>query len=692
MDKETARNKAIELVAKMTTEEKISQLVYNSPAIERLGINEYNWWNEALHGVARSGTATVFPQAIGLAATFNPDLVRECAEVISTEARAKYNKNVEYGDRDIYKGLTFWSPNINIDRDPRWGRGHETYGEDPFLTATIGCEFIKGIQGEGEFYKASACSKHYCVHSGPEKLRHGSNAKATKKDMEETYLPAFQKTVEAGVSGVMGAYNRINGVPACANEYLIKYKLRSEWSFDGYVVSDCGAINDIYVNHCYTETKAQAAAISLKAGCDLNCGQAYASLYDAYEEDLVDDEDITRACERLFTIRFLLGEFEEKRPYSNIGYENVDCEEHKRLNLKAAEQSVVLLKNEDNFLPLDADSINNVGVVGPNALSLPGLVGNYEGKASEYITPADGIRKIFKDSRVRVAQGSKYTYFKQYGCDDHENMLSDGVAVASVSDVTVLCLGLCSDYEGEGDTGDKEDIKLPEVQRKLAEAVCDVCKNVIVVIMCGSSLDIGETVRNKAKAILYAWYPGSVGGLAIAEILAGKVNPCGRLPVTIYNGNTQLPDFTDYSMENRTYRFINEKPLYPFGFGLSYSKVKYLNANVDKFNEKEISFEVSLKNDSDREVNEKVQVYARYTDSKCSTPNYQLIAIKSVLLKANKTAFIQLTADTFWLKAVTEEGKRKNPDGLLEFYIGSSQPDERSVELGVPKLIKLKIK
>ncbi len=692
MNKETARNKAKELVAKMTIEERISQLVYNSPPIERLGINEYNWWNEALHGVARAGTATVFPQAIGLAATFNPELVRECAEVISTEARAKYNKNVEYGDRDIYKGLTFWSPNINIVRDPRWGRGHETYGEDPFLTATIGCEFIKGIQGDGEFYKASACSKHYCVHSGPEKLRHSFDAKATKKDMEETYLPAFQKTVEAGVSGVMGAYNRVNGVPACSNEYLIEEKLRGEWSFDGYVVSDCGAIIDIYENHRYTETKAQAAAISLKAGCDLNCGEAYAALYDAYEEDLVDEEEITLACERIFTIRFLLGEFEKDRPFSDICFEKVDCEEHKKLNLKVAEQSIVLLKNENNFLPLDIKETKNIGVVGPNALSVAGLEGNYEGKASEYITPADGIRRIFKDSQIRVAQGSKYTYERMNGYDGHENMISDGVAVASVSDVTVLCLGLCADFEGEGDTGDKENIKLPEVQRKLAEAVCEVCENVVVVLMCGSSLDIGETVRKKAKAILYAWYPGSVGGLAIAEILAGKVNPSGRLPVSIYNGNTQLPDFTDYSMENRTYRFINEKPLYPFGFGLSFSKVEYLDAKIDKLNQEEILFEVSLKNGSDREVNEKIQVYARYTDSKCSTPNYQLVAIKSVHLKANKTASIKLTVDNFWLKAVTEEGIRKEPNGVLKFYIGSSQPDERSIELGVPKHIRIKIK
>lgn len=692
MNKETARNKAKELVAKMTIEERISQLVYNSPAIERLGINEYNWWNEALHGVARAGTATVFPQAIGLAATFNPEIVRECAEVISIEARAKYNKNVEYGDRDIFKGLTFWSPNINIVRDPRWGRGHETYGEDPFLTATIGCEFIKGIQGDGEFYKASACSKHYCVHSGPEKLRHSFDAKATKKDMEETYLPAFQKTVEAGVSGVMGAYNRVNGVPACSNEYLIEEKLRGEWNFDGYVVSDCGAIIDIYENHCYTETKAQAAAISLKAGCDLNCGEAYASLYDAYEEDLVDEEVITLACERIFTIRFLLGEFEKDRPFSDIGFEKVDCEEHKKLNLKVAEQSIVLLKNENNFLPLDIKEIKNIGVVGPNALSVAGLEGNYEGKASEYITPADGIRRIFKDCQIRVAQGSKYTYERINGCDGHENMISDGVAVASVSDVTVLCLGLCADFEGEGDTGDKENIKLPEVQRKLAEAVCEVCENVVVVLMCGSSLDIGETVRKKAKAILYAWYPGSVGGLAIAEILAGKVNPCGRLPITIYNGNTQLPDFTDYSMENRTYRFISEKPLYPFGFGLSFSKVEYLNAIINILQQEEILFEVSLKNDSNRDVNEKVQIYARYTDSKCSTPNYQLVAIKSVHLTANETASIQLTADTFWLKAVTEEGIRKEPDGVIEFYIGSSQPDERSIELGVPKHIRIKIK
>lgn len=690
MNYETARQKATEIVSKMTVEEKMQQLLYNAPAIERLGISEYNWWNEALHGVARAGTATVFPQAIALAATFSPETVRRCADAISTEARAKYNKNIEFNDRDIYKGLTFWSPNINIARDPRWGRGHETYGEDPYLTSLIGSAFVKGIQGDGEFLKASACSKHYAAHSGPESLRHGFNSEVSAKDMEETYLPAFQKTVEAGVTGVMGAYSAVNGTPACANKELIENKLRGEWNFRGYFVSDCGAINDIYQNHHFVETREEAAAAALNAGCDLNCGDCYTSLIDAYEKDLITEKVITQSAIRLFTIRCLLGEFEAERPYRDITYDKVDCKEHRELNLEAAMESAVLIKNENNILPLDKSTIKSIGVVGPNALSITGLEGNYEGKASEYITPADGIRRVFDKSEIRVSPGCKYDTERFNSWDGHENIISDGLAVASVSDITILCLGL--DGRLEGEDGDKISIRLPEVQIKLAEAVCEVCENVIVIVMCGSSIDIGKKLREKAKAILYAWYPGSQGGLAVAKLLAGEKSPCGRMPVTVYDSETELPDFTDYSMKGRTYRFMTEAPLVPFGFGLSYSNIKYENAVITYEDNDSIKINVTIHNSGKFETNEKIQVYAEFTDSETETPKYQLCSIKPVRIMPGETLTSELNADRFWIKAVTDKGIRKDPDGKIILHIGSSQPDSLSLSLGAPSPLSIKIK
>lgn len=691
MNKEAAKAKAKEIVSQMTVDEKLSQLVYNSPAIERLGINEYNWWNEALHGVARAGTATVFPQAIGLAATFDPELLEQVADAISTEGRAKYNKSVQYGDRDIFKGLTYWSPNINIFRDPRWGRGHETYGEDPCLTSVMGEAFIKGLQGKGEFYKATACSKHFAVHSGPEDLRHGFDAKASAKDMEETYLPAFEKTVKAGVAGVMGAYNRLNGVP-CNAHSLINNVLRDKWGFDGYFVSDCGAISDIYENHKYTDTKSQAAAVAFNAGCDLNCGDYYTYLYDAYEEDLIDEGRITEAVERLYTIRCLLGEFEEKNPYADISYTEVDSEKHRELNLKAAESSLVLLKNENNFLPLDKDKEYSIGVVGPNAMSVTALEGNYEGRASEYITVTDGFRRGFANSKIRSAQGSTYNEDRLNDCDGFKHIASDACAVASVSDFTVICLGLDRNYEGEGESGDKKDINLPHNQIEMAEAVCDECENVIIVLMCGSSLDIGEKLRNKAKAIIAAWYPGAQGGLAVAKAVAGEFSPCGKLPVTIYRGDTAIPEFTDYSMANRTYRFYDKPVIWQFGFGLGYSETVFENAEVAEDCEDKLVLDVTIKNNGKYDIREKVQVYAKFTDSRTSTPLYQLCGIKPVEIKRGDTVSTQVTADKFWIKSVLESGERTEPDGEISLFIGASLPDDYSVSLGAPQYLKIDLK
>ena len=694
MTKEQARAKAKSLVAQMTAEEKMSQLLYNSPAIERLGIQEYNWWNEGAHGVARAGTATVFPHTIAMAATFDPELVNKIADVISTEGRAKYNKHVKFGDYDIFKGLTFWAPNINIFRDPRWGRGQETFGECPYLTATLGTSFIKGIQGDGEFLKASACSKHYAVHSGPEADRHGFDAIANPHDLFETYLPAFEKTVKAGVTGVMGAYNRTNGEPCCAHSYLLGEILRKQWEFDGYVVSDCGAIKDIYSDHHFVETKAEAAAVALKNTCDLNCGETYSALIDAYEQDLITEEDITIAAERIYTIRALLGEFEDVRPYSDIGFDKLDCKEHKELNLKAAEQCLVMLKNDD-FLPIGKDYSGKIAVVGPNALSVTALEGNYNGYASENLTVADGIRRVFTESHIMVEKGSNY-------CDEFlnhwsgfQNMISDGVAAASEADITILALGLDQSVEGE-DTGydndytacgDKKSLYLPKTQQKLAEMVCDVCDNVVVVLMCGSSIDLGDKVRNHAKAIIHAWYPGAMGGLAVANVLAGKVSPCGRLPVTIYRGDHDLPSFLDYSMIGKTYRYIEGDALYPFGYGLSYTSFAYENAS---FNSKTVT--VDITNTGKMKGIEKAQVYASFTDSRTVTPHFQLCGIKTVELDAGEKATVSFEIDEYWLKAVTEDGTRVDPDGKLALYVGGHQPDSVSNALLGYECLKIEVK
>ncbi len=699
MDKTTAKLRAKQLVAKMTTEEKMTQLLYNSPAIERLGIKEYNWWNEAAHGVARAGTATVFPHAIAMAATFNPETVNKIGDVISTEARAKYNKSIEFGDYDIFKGLTYWTPNINIFRDPRWGRGQETYGEDPFLTATLASALIKGMQGDGEFLKASACSKHYAGHSGPEGMRHGFDAKISMKDLHETYLPAFEHTVKNGVTGVMGAYNRTNGEACCAHSYLLNKVLRKDWSFDGYVVSDCWAIADICGDHHIVETKAEAAALALKSTCDINCGETYTALVDAYEQDLVTDEDITVCCERAFTIRHLLGEFEEVRPYSDIPFTRVDCKEHREFNLKAAEECVVMMKN-DGFLPIDKNTSKRIAVIGPNSLSKTALEGNYFGHASEYVTVADGIRRAFPEADIAVVKGSNYYFEKTLYHDGHGYLLSDGLAAASTADIAVLVLGLDCSVEGEEMSnfsddffmkGDRRYVNLPKTQIKLAEAVCDVCENVVVVILCGSAVDLGEKVNRHAKAILHAWYPGSQGGMAVGNILSGKTSPSGRLPVTVFSNEHAIPAFEDYSMKGRTYRFIEGDALYPFGFGLSYSSFSYSDLKVLENTDKTVKVSVSITNTGKVDAMEKAQLYASYTDSRTTTPHYQLCGINALFIKAGETRTAVFEADKYWLSAVLEDGSRVAPDGKITLFAGGHQPDNVSCRLAGYECVKTEL-
>ena len=688
MTKETARARAAALVGQMTVEEKISQLLYNSPAIERLGIREHNWWNEASHGLARSGMATVFPHAIALASTFDPMLIGKIGDVVSTEARAKYNNSVKEGDFDIYKNLTFWAPNINIFRDPRWGRGQETFGEDPYLTAVLGVSYIEGLQGKGEFLKSAACAKHFAVHSGPEPLRHTFNAVVSDHDLWETYLPAFEWTVKSGVVGVMGAYNRTDGEPCCASQKLMVDILRGQWKFDGYYVSDCGAIHDISESHHFTDTLPEAAALALKTGCNLNCGEAYVHLMEAYEQDLITEEDIDRAAEKLFEIRHLLGEFEEVRPYSDIPFDKLDCKEHRDLNLDAAEQCMVLLKN-DNFLPLNENGDYRIAVIGPNAMSTVALEGNYNGMASEYITVADGMRRVFLNANIRAAMGCHIWKDHRNDCGGFTNMTSEAVGYAKNADITILVLGLDCTIEGEENGiqndffagGDKKQLMLPTVQQEMAERICAVCENVIVITLAGSAVDLGEKLTSHAKAIIHGWYPGAVGGLAAARLLAGKYSPSGKLPLTFYKNDTVLPEITDYAMEGRTYRYFNGKPLYPFGYGLSYTSFAY--DEVKLVEETDEAYEISLKvtNTGSMEGIEKVQVYASYTDSRTPTPLYQLCGLASVKLGAGESAYASVKVDKYWVKAVLADGSRVTPDGEIVLHIGGHQPDEVSCAL-----------
>ena len=660
MNLDTARKKAKALVAQMTAEEKMSQLLFESPAIERLGIAAYNWWNEACHGVARAGVATVFPQSIGMAASFDTPLVGAIAAAIAEEGRAKYNKSIVHGDRGIYKGLTYWAPNINIFRDPRWGRGQETCGEDPFLTSEIAGAYIKNLQGDGEYFKATACAKHFAAHSGPEAKRHGFDAVVSEKDLAETYLPAFEKAVEAGVAGVMGAYNRTNGEPCCASKTLME-TLRGKWGFEGYFVSDCWAIKDIFDGHHCVDSMKEAAAMALNAGCELNCGEAYRSLHEAFEEDLISEETITAAAEKLFTIRAKLGEFEETRPFSDIPYAAVCAPAHKALSLKMAEESLVLLENKAQFLPLDANKQMKIAVVGPTAMNEWSLEGNYNGHADEYITIADGIRRVFKNADVRVADGSPICDGVQSRWNEFSNLTSEGVAAAENADVTILCLGLDRTVEGEElgfvndftGGGDRKTMHLPACQMKLAEEICKVCGNVVVVVLCGSCADLGETVHKKAKAILHGWYPGALGGLAIANVLSGAVSPSGRLPITFYKEENVLPAMENYDMDGRTYRYLKEAPLYPFGFGLSYTAFSYGKAEIEAADENRITVRVPVTNTGERAGREVVQCYAKFTDSRTTTPNCQLCGLAPVYLKQGETKTVELTVDRFWLKAVT---------------------------------------
>ena len=696
-DREISKKNAKELVAQMTVLEKASQLKYDAAVVKRLGIPGYNWWNEALHGVARAGTATVFPQAIGMAAMFDEDMMEKIGDVIATEGRAKYNTLSKEGDRDIYKGLTYWSPNVNIFRDPRWGRGQETYGEDPYLSSRLGVAFVNGIQGEGEVLKAAACAKHFAVHSGPESIRHEFDAIATKKDMEETYLPAFEALVkEAKVEAVMGAYNRTNGEPCCGSKTLLHDLLREKWGFDGHVVSDCWALLDFHERHKVTENIKESAAMALKAGCDINCGVTYLHVMKAYEDGLVTEDDITKAAERAMTTRYRLGLFEGSE-FDAIPYEKIECKEHVDLAIDVARKSAVLLKN-DGILPLEKNKLKTIGVIGPNADSRVPLYGNYHGTSSRNITILEGIQdEAGEDIRVLYSEGSHLFKDKVEVLAWRQDRISEAVAVARHSEVVVLVLGLDETLEGEEmdtsnsmDSGDKKDLELPEVQRELLEAVTAVGKPTILVLMSGSAINLSYADMH-TNAILQAWYPGARGGKAIADLLFGKASPSGKLPITFYRSLDGMPDFTDYTMKNRTYRYIEGEALYPFGYGLTYGNAAVINAEVigKLVKGQDILVEALIQNDSKVDIEDIIQVYIKDLESKNAVRNHSLCAFKRVSLKAGEEKQVRLCIPAKMFTAVNEEGERHIESNQFKLSVGFSQPDARSIELTKNKPIEV---
>ncbi len=682
-----------DLISRMTLTEKVSQMLHTAPAIERLGIPAYNWWNECLHGVGRAGIATVFPQAIGMAATWNTDLLHRVAITISDEARAKHHATLgPDGSSAQYYGLTFWTPNINIFRDPRWGRGQETYGEDPYLTARLAIAFIRGLQGDDPTYlKVAATAKHYAVHSGPENERHHFDARVDEHDLRETYLPAFEACVrEANVAAVMGAYNRTNGEPCCASPTLLQKILREEWGFggpdgvEGHVVSDCWAIKDIYAHHQVVKTAPEAAALAVKNGCDLNCGETYGALLIAFEQGLIDEATLDRSLTRLFTLRFKLGMFDppEMVPYAHIPFAVNDCPAHRALALQVARESVVLLKNADDFLPLDKTNLKTIAVIGPNADDELVLLGNYFGQPSRSVTPLQGIRdKVGADVEVIYAQGCNL-------CNTDTAGFAEAVAAAQKADVVIAIMGLSQLIEGEEgqeegikgglrSAGDRTDIKLPGVQDALLQAVAATGKPLVVVLLNGSAVAVNWAAAH-ANAIVEIWYPGEEGGTALADVLFGDYNPAGRLPVTFYKSVDDLPPFRDYAMRGRTYRYFDGEVLYPFGYGLSYTTFAYsdltLSAKTVRAGDN-LEIGVTVENTGKRAGDEVVQLYVRDVEASVTVPRRQLQGFTRIHLAPGEKRRVTFTLTPRQMSVVTADGRWMIEPGVFEIAVGGGQPD-----------------
>ena len=662
------KEKGESLAEQMTLTELASQMRNSAKGIDRLNIKEYDWWNEGLHGVARAGVATVFPQAICMASTFDEDAVRECADIISTEARAKYNESQKNKDYSIYKGLTLWSPNINIFRDPRWGRGHETYGEDPYLTSVLGCAFIEGIQGDDDKYlKASACAKHFCVHSGPEGQRHTFDSKVSKKDFYETYVPAFEAAVKkAKVSGVMGAYNRVNDECCCASESLINGLLRGEWGFDGYFVSDCSAIYDVIYNHKKAKNPAEGVAMAVNAGCDLECGKVYSILPESVERGFTDVDTLKKSVARLMSIRSALGMFDDDCPYDKITIKENATPEHESEAVKMAEKGIVLLEN-DGILPLKENS-QKIFITGYNADNELAYLGNYFGDPSHFVMVPLAVSQYNADR--------KFIKGIHLFDKDKDYQKEDALKAASEADIIIMCTGLDSSIEGEeqggeleggggnlGKQGDRETIDLPLNQQEYIEALLDTGKKVILLNFSGSCVNFGK-YKNRVNAILQCWYPGAQGGTAVADILFGKCSPSGKLPVTFYNSDDDLPDFCDYSMKNRTYRYFKGEAQYPFGYGKTYTKFALESAGItdDKIC-------VSVKNVGDTASETVLQLYVTCPTADFETPIKSLIGFKRISLKPQETVTFEFETDKNKLTAVDNDGNKVLLKGTYKFVV-----------------------
>lgn len=688
-----------DLISRLTLGEKTSQLLYASPEISRLGIPAYNWWNEALHGVGRAGRATVFPQAIGLAATFDPALVGRVATAIADEARAKHHEAARNGQHGQYKGLTFWTPNINIFRDPRWGRGQETYGEDPYLTGEIGAAFVRGLQGSDQHYlKTAACAKHYAVHSGPEPERHVFDAVVDDHDLWETYLPAFKRLVDEGVESVMGAYNRMNGEPCCGSELLLVTILRGEWEFAGHVVSDCGAVGDFHEHHKVTSTAAESAALAVHKGCDLNCGKVYEHLNEALERNLLDEADIDRSLRRLLRTRFKLGMFDppDRVRFAATPMSVVHSEAHRELARQAARESIVLLKNK-GILPLPSDT-ERAMVVGSNATNVEILMGNYYGMSPQLTTILEGI----------AAKVSEYTIidFAKDCHIDHPSAesLKRGFYAGRAAKVVIACLGLAPMLEGEeGESiastarGDRESIKLPQHQVDYIKSMAGGDAKLVLVLAGGSAIDFSD-IEDLCDAIVMVWYPGEAGGEAIAEVLFGETTPSGRLPVS-FPREEDLPPFRDYSMRGRTYRYAKARPIYPFGYGLSYTNFAYGAATASE-NQlpvlgprtdghaaaregTAITVTVEVTNSGRITGDEVVQVYWRAVQAPFACPEATLVGFRRSRIAAGKTKRVAIEIPTERLTLVDAGGRSARPPGDYELLIAGASPGERSRELGV---------
>ena len=672
----------------LTIEQKASQLLSTSRSIPEHGIEMYNWWNEALHGVARSAKATVFPQAIAMGATFDPELIKKTADVIATEARAIFNIFSRKDMRTEYTGLTFWSPNINIFRDPRWGRGHETYGEDPLLTGKIGKAFVQGLQGNhNKYLKVAAGAKHFAVHSGPENIRHSFNAQVNLQDLNETYLPAFKELVDANVEIVMCAYNRLNGEPCCGSNFLLNNLLREKWGFKGHVVSDCGAIHDIKSNHNFTISDEESIAYAIKGGVDLNCGSLYNLIPKAIEQGLLTEKDVDKSLKRLLMTRLKLGILNpvNDNPYSYLNEKDINNKKHINLAKDVASKSIVLLKNSNNILPL-SKNINRLFVTGPNAANVNTLLANYNGLSSNIVTPLEGIT-------AKVSNGTIIRFNKGVDLINNNNRTDWSASLAGSSDVTIAVMGISALIEGEEGAaissdanGDRKTISLPDNQidyiKKLREKAGD--KPIVLVLKSGSAIDLSE-ISKYVDAIIYAWYLGEQGGNAIADIIFGDINPSGKLPITIPKSLADIPSYNDYNMDNRTYKFTRYNPMYPFGFGLSYSNFVYSNLSLESKKIKMgnmIKFNFELKNDSKISGDEVFQVYIKDIDASFRTPNSSLIFFKRIHLKSGEKRKINIIINEDMMAMVNKAGEKQIESGDFKIYVGGSSPGQRSEELG----------